>query len=140
MKAVKKFSTKGTATFVEYAQECIEKAIVRGLREMNYSAEVALPTDETVEELTLTDLLTDGEISLDRVSRQELMENLRKALNMLTAQEKKILALRFGLGTKRAYTREEVAAMFKTNPDNIFAVESKALKKLSRAERLKEFL
>ncbi len=140
MKAVKKFSTKGTATFVEYAQECIEKAIIQGLREMNYAVEVALPTDETVEELTLTDLLTDGEISLERMSRQELMENLRKAFNLLTAQEKKILALRFGLGTKRAYSREEVAAMFKTNPDNIFAVESKALKKLSRAERLKEFL
>jgi RNA polymerase sigma factor (sigma-70 family) len=140
MKAVKKFSTKGSTTFVEYARECIEKAIVHELREMTYEKEVELPPDETVENLTLTDLVTDGEISFERLNRLELMENLRTALDMLTAQEKKVLALRYGLGNGQAYSREEVAEIFKVNPDNLREVETAALKKLSLSERLREFL
>ena len=140
MKAVKKFSTKGSTTFIEYAQECIEKAIVRGLREMIYSAEVELPTDETVENLTLTDLVTDGEISFERLNNMELTENLRAALDTLTTQEKKILALHYGLGNKRACSWEEVAEIFNVSPDNLREVELSALKKLSRSERLREFL
>ncbi|MBR0288051.1 MAG: sigma-70 family RNA polymerase sigma factor, partial [Selenomonadaceae bacterium] len=53
MKAVKKFSTKGSATFIEYAEECIEKAIVRGLREMEQSAPVSL--DTPIDERTYND-------------------------------------------------------------------------------------
>ena len=77
LKAVKKFTTKGSATFIEYAEECIEAATVRGLREMNQAEQVSLdtPIDERtyndkdkyavegdyVEGLTLVDLMEDSE-------------------------------------------------------------------------------
>ena len=97
MKAVKKFSTKASATFIEYAEECIESAIVNGLREMNPSAQVSLdtPIDEDaynvkdeyavegdfVEGLTLGDFVEDNKTPthFDRVNYSQMTELLGRA-------------------------------------------------------------
>ena len=159
MKAVKKFSTKGTATFIEYAEECIEKAIVRGLREMNNSAQVSLdtPVDERtyndndkfavegdfVEGMTLADFVEDNTPThFDRVNRLQMRELLREVLNTLTPPEKKVLSLRFGLEDGRIRTLDEVAKIFKVSGGTVQTVESKALLKLrnpARSAKLKDF-
>ena len=148
MKAVKKFSTKGSETFIEYAEECIETAIVRGLREMNQAAQVSLdtPIDERtyndkdkfavegdfVEGLTLADFMEDNATPahFDRLDYLQMRELLREAMNILTAHERKVLSLRFGLEDGRMRTLDEVAKIFKVSGDNIQAVEAKALRKL----------
>lgn len=148
MKAVKKFSTKGSATFVEYAEECIEKAIIRGLREMEATAQVSLdtPIDERtyndkdrfavegdfVEGLTLADLVEDSKTPthFDHLNYLQMGERLSEVLNTLTPHEKKVLSLRFGLEDGRTWTLDEVAKMFKVSGDNIQSVETKALRKL----------
>ncbi|MBR4152607.1 MAG: sigma-70 family RNA polymerase sigma factor [Selenomonadaceae bacterium] len=151
LKAVKKFSTKGAATFTEYAQECIEAAIVHGLRELKTEETLLLDTpieksayndeEDYVEGMTLADLLADEETpkALDRLNRSQLIEFLREAMKVLTMREKKILVLRFGLDNRRACTTEEVARILKISPETLRAIEANALKKLSRSERLKEF-
>ena len=148
MKAVKKFSTKGSETFIEYAEECIETAIVRGLREMNQAAQVSLdtPIDERtyndkdkfavegdfVEGLTLADFVEDSETPnhFEHLNYLQMRELLREVMNILTAHERKVLSLRFGLEDGRIRTLDEVAKIFKVSVDNIQAVESKALRKL----------
>ena len=148
MKAVKKFSTKGSETFIEYAEECIETAIVRGLREMNQAAQVSLdtPIDERtyndkdkfavegdfVEGLTLADFVEDSETPnhFEHLNHLQMRELLREVMNILTAHERKVLSLRFGLEDGRIRTLDEVAKIFKVSVDNIQAVESKALRKL----------
>ncbi len=160
MKAVKKFSTKGTATFIEYAEECIEKAIVRGLREMEQSAQVSLdtPVDERtyndndkfavegdfVEGMTLIDFVADNKTPthFDRVNRLQMRELLREVLNTLTPPEKKVLSLRFGLEDGRIRTLDEVARIFKVSGGTVQTVESKALLKLRNpvySVKLREF-
>lgn len=160
MKAVKKFSTKGSATFIEYAEECIEKAIVRGLREMEQSAQVSLdtPIDERtyndkdkfavegdfIEGLTLADLVEDSKTPthFDHVDRLQMSELLSEVLNTLTPHEKKVLSLRFGLEDGKTRTIDEVAKIFKVSSDNIKAVETKALRKLRQpncSAKLKDF-
>lgn len=160
MKAVKKFSTKGSATFIEYAEECIEKAIVRGLREMEQSAQVSLdtPIDERtyndkdkfavegdfIEGLTLADLVEDSKTPthFDHVDRLQMSELLSEVLNTLTPHEKKVLSLRFGLEDGKTRTIDEVAKIFKVSGDNIKAVETKALRKLRQpncSAKLKDF-
>ena len=160
MKAVKKFSTKGSETFIEYAEECIETAIVRGLREMNQAAQVSLdtPIDERtyndkdkfavegdfVEGLTLADFMEDNATPahFDRLDYLQMRELLREAMNILTAHERKVLSLRFGLEDGRMRTLDEVAKIFKVSGDNIQAVEAKALRKLRTLEcstKLRDF-
>ena len=159
IKAVKKFSTKGSATFTEYAETCIEAAIVRSLRETEQTPQVSLdtPLDERayvardkfaqegdfVEGLTLADFVEDKTPThFDRLSFSQLREILGEALESLSAHEKKILSLRFGLEDGRAHSLDEVAKIFKVTDERIHQVETKALKKLRQHERthkLREF-
>ncbi|MBR3050967.1 MAG: sigma-70 family RNA polymerase sigma factor [Selenomonadaceae bacterium] len=160
MKAVKKFSTKGSTTFIEYAEECIESAIVRGLRELDQTAQVSLdtPIDERtyndkdkiavegdfVEGLTLADFMEDNETPnhFDRLNYLQMRELLREVMNTLTPHEKKVLSLRFGLEDGRARSLDEVAKIFKVGINTIQAVEAKALRKLRHPDcssKLKDF-
>ncbi len=159
IKAVKKFSTKGSATFTEYAEECIEAAIARSLRETEQTTQISLdtPVDERayvardkfaiegdyVEGLTLADFVEDETPThFDRLSFSQLREILGEALETLSAHEKKILALRFGLEDGRTHSIDEVAKIFKVGTENIRQAETKALKKLRQHERttkLREF-
>ena len=157
LKAVKKFSTKGSPTFIEYAQECIEKAIERGLKELRADRGVSLdtPIDERtyeskdeyavegdyVEGLTLIDLVEDinTPTHFERMNRKQLAELLHEAMKHLTMTEKKILALRFGLTGGRSHSQEEVSRILKLRPESLRSIEADALKKLSSAERLRDF-
>ncbi len=160
MKAVKKFSTKGSTTFIEYAEECIESAIVRGLREFEQTEQVSLdmPIDERtyndkdkfavegdfVEGLTLADFMEDNETPnhFDRLNYLQMRELLREVMNTLTPHEKKVLSLRFGLEDGRARSLDEVAKIFKVGLNTIQAVETKALRKLRHPDcssKLKDF-
>ena len=158
IKAVKKFSTKGSSTFTEYAETCIEAAIVSSLR-TSEQAQLSLdtPVDERafvdrdkfavegdfVEGLTLADFVEDETPThFDRLSFSQLRELLGEAMSVLTAHEKKILSLRFGLEDGRARSAEEVAKIFKVGTERISQAEAKALKKLRQHERtrkLREF-
>ena len=152
IKAVKKFSTKGSATFTEYAESCIEAAIVRSLRETE-QAQLSLdtPVDERayvdrdnfavegdfVEGLTLADFVEDETPThFDRLSFSQLRELLGEAMSVLSAHEKKILSLRFGLEDGRARSLDEVAKLFKVGTERIRQVEVKALNKLRQHERM----
>ena len=160
MNAVKKFSTKGSATFIEYAEECIEKAIVRGLREMNDSAQVSLDTpidertyndkdtfdteEDFIEGMTLADFVEDSNTPthFDRLSRLQMRELLSEVLDTLTPHERKVLSLRFGLEDGHIRSLEEVAKIFKVGGDNIQTVETKALRKLRNPDcstKLRDF-
>lgn len=160
MKAVKKFSTKGSTTFIEYAEECIEAAIVRGLRELEQSAQVSLdtPIDERaykakdefavegdfVEGLTLGDFVADNKTPthFDRVNYLQMRELLREVLDTLTPHEKKVLSLRFGLEDGHARSLDEVAQIFKVGGGTVQNIEAKALGKLrspARSKKLRDF-
>ena len=158
LKAVKKFSTKGSPTFIDYAKECIEKAISRSLREMRADKKVSsldTPIDERtyeaedkyasegdyVEGLTLMDLIADKDAPshFEQMDRQQLAELLHEVMKHLTMTEKKILALRFGLSGGKVYSPEEVAKVLKLRPESLRAIEAAALKKLSNSERLRDF-
>ena len=161
MKAVKKFTTKGSATFIEYAEECIEKAIVQGLKEMNSYAQVSsldTPIDERtyndkdtfavegdfIEGLTLADFVEDNDTPthFDRLNHSQMRELLSEVLDTLTPHERKVLSLRFGLEDGRMRTLDEVAKIFKVGDDKIQAVETKALRKLRNPDcsiKLRDF-
>jgi RNA polymerase primary sigma factor len=79
----------------------------------------------------------------DKVSRELLKYALNKVLETLSARERKVLIMRFGLEDGKPKTLEEVGKEFKVTRERIRQIEVKALKKLkhpSRARKLKDFL
>ena len=70
-------------------------------------------------------------------------DELNKALDTLPERERDVLKVRYGIGSDRAHTLEEVGREFKVTRERIRQIEAKALRKLrqqSRSKNLKVFL
>jgi len=79
----------------------------------------------------------------EAASHQLLKEQVEEVLGSLTARERKVLQLRFGLEDGRARTLEEVGKEFNVTRERIRQIEAKALRKLrhpSRSKKLKDYL
>lgn len=79
----------------------------------------------------------------DAASRELLKEHLEEVLKTLSAREKRVLILRFGLEDGRPRTLEEVGVEFGVTRERIRQIEAKALRKLrhpSRSKKLKDYL
>ncbi|MBR1807636.1 MAG: RNA polymerase sigma factor RpoD, partial [Selenomonadaceae bacterium] len=85
----------------------------------------------------------DAQAPADAASFMLLKEQLGEVLDTLTAREKSVLMLRFGLNDGKARTLEEVGKSFNVTRERIRQIEAKALRKLrhpARSKKLKDFL
>jgi len=85
----------------------------------------------------------DAPAPADAASSMLLKEQLNEVLDTLTAREKKVLQMRFGLLDGRSRTLEEVGKEFDVTRERIRQIEAKALRKLrhpSRSKKLKDYL
>ncbi|MBQ6265459.1 MAG: RNA polymerase sigma factor RpoD [Clostridia bacterium] len=85
----------------------------------------------------------DAPAPADAASSMLLKEQLNEVLDTLTAREKKVLEMRFGLLDGRSRTLEEVGKEFDVTRERIRQIEAKALRKLrhpSRSKKLKDYL
>ena len=115
IKAVNTYRSDKNIKLATYASRCIENEILMHLRKTapqksEVSFDEPLNTDWDGNELLLSDILgTDEDLVLkpieDDVDRQLLMD----AVDKLTAREKQIITLRFGLGGREEKTQKEVA-------------------------------
>ena len=107
---------------------------------------VSLETPVGEEEDTqLGDFIEDKEnLSPEEAAIYELMKGyIKDSLKFLTPREQKILKMRFGLGTDRTYTLEEVGQEFGVTRERIRQIEAKALQKLRKhkeAQKLVDYL
>ncbi len=91
------------------------------------------------------DFVEDAEAvsPLETVMRADLAERTERLLSVLTARERKILRMRFGIGEKREHTLEEVGEVFAVTRERIRQIEAKAIARLrhpSRAAELRALL
>jgi len=97
------------------------------------------------EDSELGDFLEDksAESPNDSLISQDLTNQVERALGTLSAKEKEILRLRFGIGDEGEHTLEEVGKRFSVTRERIRQNETKALRKLRhplRGRALKAFV
>jgi RNA polymerase primary sigma factor len=101
-----------------------------------YSLEMKVGEDESTE---LGDVLRDTTVRSpeDTAIASDLANEVERALAPLSDREKEVLRLRYGLGSDREYTLEEIGHRLSVTRERVRQIESRALQKV-RAARLRE--
>jgi RNA polymerase primary sigma factor len=101
-----------------------------------YSLEMKIGEDETTE---LGEVLRDMTVRSpeDTAIESDLVNEVERALAPLSDREKEVLRLRYGLGTDREFTLEEIGRRLSVTRERVRQIESRALQKL-RAARQRE--
>ena len=138
IKAVNTYRSDKNIKLATYASRCIENEILMHLRKTapqksEVSFDEPLNTDWDGNELLLSDILgTDEDLVLkpieDDVDRQLLMD----AVGKLTARERTIITLRFGLGGREEKTQKEVADLMGISQSYISRLEKRIIVRLKK--------
>lgn len=83
----------------------------------------------------LRDLIEDesAQSPTEALSHSDLQDTLNKSLSVLTDRERRILEMRFGLGSSDEHTLAEVGAYFGVSRERIRQLQATALRKLRHA-------
>lgn len=138
IKAVNTFDPSKKIKLATYASRCIENEILMYLRRNNklrseVSFDEPLNVDWDGNELLLSDVLGTESDTIYRNLEDEVdREILYDALDKLSERERKIMQLRFGLGTGREMTQKDVADLLGISQSYISRLEKRILKRLQR--------
>ena len=137
IKAVSTFNSEKSKTLAAYAARCIENEILMSLRsEKKQSGEVYLMepigTDNDGNEISLCDILgTDADHVHNEAERSMEAERLWQAIDdVLSARERTVVKLRYGIPCDRCMAQREVAAILGISRSYVSRLEKKALTKL----------
>jgi len=99
-----------------------------------YSLEMKIGEDEGTE---LGDLLRDRTVQSpeERALAGDLANEVERVMAPLSDREKEVLRLRYGLGTDREYTLEEIGQRLSVTRERVRQIESRALQKLRMAKQ-----
>ena len=130
IKAVNTYRSDKNIKLATYASRCIENEILMHLRKTapqksEVSFDEPLNTDWDGHELLLSDILGTDE---DMIDRQLLMD----AVDKLTARERTIITLRFGLGGREEKTQKEVADLMGISQSYISRLEKRIIVRLKK--------
>ena len=102
-----------------------------------YSLEMKVGEEEGTE---LGDLLQDRSIQSpeDSAMEHDLANEVERAMAPLGDREKEVLRLRYGLGTEREYTLEEIGRRLSVTRERVRQIEARALQKLRAAKQREE--
>ena len=131
IKAVNTFQVERNIKLATYASRCIENEILMHLRKSSQlrhevSIDDPLNVDWDGNELLLSDLLGSEPDTVNQdIEREAERVMLLRAVERLAPREKKIMVLRFGLGSGREHTQKEVADCLGISQSYISRLEKK---------------
>lgn len=137
IKAIDNFDMDKGIRLATYASKCIENELLMMLRSAKkLSKEVYLyepiGADREGNEINLLDIIEC--VDADIVDNLELEDNVKKLYQLissvLTARERQIIELRYGLKDKEEVTQREIANKLGISRSYVSRIEKKALKKL----------
>ena len=138
IKAVNTFEPKKNIKLATYASRCIENEILMYLRRNlknrgDISLDEPLNVDWDGNELLLSDVLgTETDMIYKKIECEVERSLLWKAMHKLSAREKTIIQLRFGLNGIEEKTQKEVADILGISQSYISRLEKRILKRLHR--------
>lgn len=140
IKAINTFNPEKNIKLATYASRCIENEILMYLRRNNktkleVSIDEPLNVDWDGNELLLSDILGTEEDTIYKDLEQEAeYKILGKAIDRLSGRERKIIMMRFGLGTQdgEEKTQKEVADILGISQSYISRLEKKIMVRLKR--------
>ena len=139
IKAINTFDVTKGNRLVTYAARCIDNELLMKLRaKKKTSKEVSLyepiGTDKEGNEINLLDIIEQEQT--DIVERMELEANLGKLAEImectLSAREKEIILMRYGLMTGEEITQREIGALLGISRSYVSRIEKRALEKLRK--------
>ncbi len=136
IKAVNTFDPAKKIKLATYASRCIENEILMHLRrssrmKMEISLEEPLNVDWDGNELLLSDIMgTEPDLVGKALDEEADKALLNEALSRLSAREKKIIRMRFGLGGHKEQTQKEVADALGISQSYISRLEKRIIKRL----------
>nr|WP_274436441.1 RNA polymerase sporulation sigma factor SigE [Alicyclobacillus sp. ALC3] len=138
IKAVNTFDPSKKIKLATYASRCIENEILMFLRRNNklrseVSFDEPLNVDWDGNELLLSDVLGTEADTIYRNLEEEVDRTLLyDALEKLTDRERRIMELRFGLGTGEEMTQKDVADLLGISQSYISRLEKRIIKRLRK--------
>ncbi|BCJ86063.1 RNA polymerase sporulation sigma factor SigE [Effusibacillus dendaii] len=138
IKAVNTFDPQKKIKLATYASRCIENEILMFLRRNNkirseVSFDEPLNVDWDGNELLLSDVLgTENDTIYRNIEEQVDRKLLYKALNKLSARERRIMELRFGLLDGKEMTQKDVADLLGISQSYISRLEKRIIKRLQK--------
>ena len=140
IKSINTFKPDKNIKLATYASRCIENEILMYLRRNNktkleVSIDEPLNVDWDGNELLLSDLLgTDEDVIYRDIENEVERKLLLGAISKLSDREKKIVNLRFGLGTQDGHemTQKEVASLLGISQSYISRLEKKIMRQLKK--------
>ena len=136
IKGVTTYRPEKGVRLATYASRCIENEILMHFRGQKKSAgDVSLSGgidgEGDDEGLSILDTIADDTDLLDDITRKESVMLVRDAVERsLTAREKKIICLRYGLGEEHPLPQREVAQRLGISRSYVSRIEKRALEKL----------
>ena len=140
IKAINTFNPDKNIKLATYASRCIENEILMYLRK-NSGSKIEVSIDEPLNvdwdgnELLLSDILgTDDDSVYRNIEQQVEKKLLFTALDKLPGRERKIMQLRFGLGSSEnnEKTQKEVADMLGISQSYISRLEKRIIGRLKK--------
>jgi len=99
---------------------------------------ITLQTPIGDEESTLEDVIGDDSSSpYADAERNMITEQILKVLHTMTPREEEVIRMRFGIGTDRDHTLEEVGRHLSLSRERVRQIEASAMRKLKHPQRLK---
>jgi RNA polymerase primary sigma factor len=100
---------------------------------------IALQTPIGDEDTELEDFIGDKNSPSPYMDAERIegSEQLQRVLRTLSPKEEKVIKMRFGIGTDRDHTLEEVGKHLSITRERVRQIEAKALRKLKHPSRLK---
>ena len=138
IKAINSFRPDKNIKLATYASRCIENEILMYLRRISrlkseVSFDEPLNTDFEGNELLLSDVLgTSADTVYGNLESNAEKEQLKEALKKLSDRERKIMALRFGLGGGEEMTQKDVADLLGISQSYISRLEKKIISRLRK--------
>ena len=140
IKAVNTYQRGRSVRLATYAAKCIENEIlmhIRASKKIRYEISLNEPigTDKDGNEISFNDILgTDGDAIVDDLEYKLQVKKLHQAIDdLLTARERTVILLRFGLNGQECQTQHQVAERLGISRSYVSRIEKKAVSKLKTA-------